>query len=75
LCGVLNRAIGLNHNVSRGFFPFSEQALLLYRLILEQADHEELPPQRSKRGKPNNPKDVICSTACERMRREFLLLP
>lgn len=30
----------------------SEQVYLHYRLILEQADHEEPPPQRSKRGKP-----------------------
>lgn len=30
----------------------SEQALLHYRLILEQADREEPPPQRGKRGKP-----------------------
>ena len=34
----------------------SEQVLLHYRLILEQADHEELPPQCGKRGKPKQSK-------------------
>lgn len=34
----------------------SEQALLHYRLILEQADREEPPPQRGKRGRPKQSK-------------------